>query len=177
MNCNGNAARPVRFWRADPYAGLTERLRWQSSKLQSRVGLPDSAPFSASVAYWLGFWPPARGTEFDSPRSLQFRVGSSMGEPWSCKPVMRVRFSRSTKCGRSRVVQAAGCEPAYESSILSGHPICAHRPTGKGTRFLNERSAFESLWAFQHRRSSTGKSGRVRSDRFGVRISSPVSVL
>src|ERR1700722_16058433 len=63
------------------------------SKLQSRVGLPDSAPFIAGVADWLGFWPPARGTEFDSPRSLQFRVGSSMGELWSCKPTMRVRFS------------------------------------------------------------------------------------
>lgn len=28
-------------------AGLTERFRWQSSKLQSRVGLPDSAPVYA----------------------------------------------------------------------------------------------------------------------------------
>src|ERR1700722_6607165 len=68
------------------------------SKLQSRVGLPDSAPNIAGVADWLGFWPPARRTEFDSPRSLhvcvsKVRVGSSMGEPWSCKPVMRVRFS------------------------------------------------------------------------------------
>ena len=141
MNCFGNAARPVRFWRADPYAGLTERLRWQSSKLQSRVGLPDSAPFIASVADWLGFWPQARGTEFDSPRSLhvcvsKVRVGSSRGEPWSCKPEMRVRFSLDPPdVAVAEWFRRLAVNQSYESSILSGHPILRPSSNGKGHSF------------------------------------------
>ena len=125
-----NAATGVRFSAPDPnsHAGLTERFRWQSSKLHSRVGLPDSAPVFAVFVQRQDFALPVRGHRFESGRPLQVRVSGDNGNMLGLHPRDRGSIPRrSTKCGRSRVVQAAGCEPVHESSILSGHPSCARR--------------------------------------------------
>ncbi len=66
---------------------------------------------------------PSRKFGFDSRGPLQFRGTSDNGSTDGLQPSSQGSTPRfSTRCGRSRVVQAAGCEPVHESSILSGHP-------------------------------------------------------
>ena len=67
---------------------------------------------------------PSRTRGLNSRIPLQVRGTSDNGSTNGLQPFSRGSTPRfSTKCGRSRVAQAAGCEPVHESSILSGHPF------------------------------------------------------